>query len=423
MTMLLFAVAALIMPAIYALVAGGGLPPSTSSSSISAATPRSFSVGVAVILGISYLAGLLFLARTHCDVFNLPMRSRRRGLRLERPTLDPDARDRRCGGRACPEVLVGSILRGVGADRAQQFFVGIIVVAVVGNAAEHWLRWPSPARTRWTSRSTSRSARRRRSRFVAPILVLLSFVIGPEPMALVFNGFELGGSDRRRADRRLRDPGGRVELVRGVRSWPSTRYSPSPSCTPDGSRPPGCELRRDPRGGAAVHQRGRVGGQQARHRRGGDRQHPGGGRHGDAGDPDPDRRDYRRRRGVRRRRDRGDHRRPVPARDRGDGAGRGLGAAVQGPARAGHQPPRPRPDPRSRSGLLPDLLRRRDPHRRRRAEEVHIPLAIVLVLAYAGYARNPSEAAARCRRRRRSGCCTWTARPATIRQGRRSSSS
>ena len=28
---------------------------------------------------------------------------------------------------------------------------------------------------------------------VAPILVLLSFVIGPNPMPLVFNGFELGG--------------------------------------------------------------------------------------------------------------------------------------------------------------------------------------------------------------------------------------
>jgi Ca2+:H+ antiporter len=27
--------------------------------------------------------------------------------------------------------------------------------------------------------------------FVAPILVLLSFVFGPDPMALVFNGYEL----------------------------------------------------------------------------------------------------------------------------------------------------------------------------------------------------------------------------------------
>jgi Ca2+:H+ antiporter len=29
--------------------------------------------------------------------------------------------------------------------------------------------------------------------FVAPILVLASFVVGPEPMALVFNGYELAG--------------------------------------------------------------------------------------------------------------------------------------------------------------------------------------------------------------------------------------
>jgi Ca2+:H+ antiporter len=28
--------------------------------------------------------------------------------------------------------------------------------------------------------------------FVAPVLVLLSFLVGPFPMALVFNGFEIG---------------------------------------------------------------------------------------------------------------------------------------------------------------------------------------------------------------------------------------
>ena len=51
--------------------------------------------------------------------------------------------------------------------------------------------------------------------FVAPVLVLLSFVVGPAPMALVFNGYELGGAAVRRADRQPGDPGGRVELVRG----------------------------------------------------------------------------------------------------------------------------------------------------------------------------------------------------------------
>jgi Ca2+:H+ antiporter len=28
--------------------------------------------------------------------------------------------------------------------------------------------------------------------FVAPVLVLLSFVVGPNPLSLVFNGYELG---------------------------------------------------------------------------------------------------------------------------------------------------------------------------------------------------------------------------------------
>jgi Ca2+:H+ antiporter len=28
--------------------------------------------------------------------------------------------------------------------------------------------------------------------FVAPVLVVLSFVVGPTPMALVFNGYEIG---------------------------------------------------------------------------------------------------------------------------------------------------------------------------------------------------------------------------------------
>ena len=46
-----------------------------------------------------------------------------------------------------------------------EFFVGVIVVAIVGNAAEHWVAVLRRApRTRWTSRSTSRSARARRSR-------------------------------------------------------------------------------------------------------------------------------------------------------------------------------------------------------------------------------------------------------------------
>ena len=69
------------------------------------------------------------------------------------------------------------------------FFVGVIVV--VGNAAEHWVAVyfaQKQDRPRREHRSWIRS---QIALFVAPVLVLASFVIGPFPMALVFNGFEV----------------------------------------------------------------------------------------------------------------------------------------------------------------------------------------------------------------------------------------
>ena len=70
--------------------------------------------------------------------------------------------------------------------------------------------------------------------FVAPVLVLLSFFVGPYPMALVFNGFELGGDPPRGPDRQPGHARGRVDLVRGRSSCSrSTSCSGSPSSSPD----------------------------------------------------------------------------------------------------------------------------------------------------------------------------------------------
>ena len=94
------------------------------------------------------------------------------------------------------------------------------------------------AATRWTWRSTSRSARARRSR-CSPrrVLVLLSFVVGPFPMALVFNGFELGRDPPRGADRQRRS---RTRASRrGSRASSCSRSTPcsgSPSSSSDARR-------------------------------------------------------------------------------------------------------------------------------------------------------------------------------------------
>ena len=118
-TMLFLAVAALIMPAIYALVAGGGLPAVDSELVDFGSDLEELSVGVAVILGIPICGPALLAPHPPRRLQPALRGAGARGLRLERPTLDPDARDRRRGGRARLRGPGRLDLRGVGVDRAE----------------------------------------------------------------------------------------------------------------------------------------------------------------------------------------------------------------------------------------------------------------------------------------------------------------
>jgi Ca2+:H+ antiporter len=92
------------------------------------------------------------------------------------------------------EILVGSITEASESIGLSPFFVGIIVVAIVGNAAEHWVAVYFALRNKIDlSINISIGSAAQIALFVAPVLVLASFAIGPFPMALVFNGFEVGG--------------------------------------------------------------------------------------------------------------------------------------------------------------------------------------------------------------------------------------
>src|ERR671910_1266407 len=68
--MLLLAVVALVMPAIYELVIGGSLPSPTDKSQEFPSELEQMSLAVAVVLLASYAAGLIFSLRTHKDLFN-----------------------------------------------------------------------------------------------------------------------------------------------------------------------------------------------------------------------------------------------------------------------------------------------------------------------------------------------------------------
>src|SRR3954454_6007804 len=117
----------------------------------------SLSVGVAIILLLPYGAGLLFSLKTHAHLFN--------------PAHGEDDH----GGE--PWTLRRSVS----------------MLAVAGNAAEHWVSVYFALRNKIDlSINIAVGSGAQITLFVAPVLVLASFAVGPFPMALVLNRFEIG---------------------------------------------------------------------------------------------------------------------------------------------------------------------------------------------------------------------------------------
>ncbi len=87
---------------------------------------------------------------------------------------------------------MGSISETAESIGLSEFFIGVIIVAIVGNAAEHWVAVYFAVKDRMDlSVNIAIGSSAQVALFVAPVLVVLSFFFGPEPLALVFNGYEV----------------------------------------------------------------------------------------------------------------------------------------------------------------------------------------------------------------------------------------
>jgi len=193
--MLLLASVALIMPAIFELVIGGSLPQPTERNDRFPSDLETMSALVAVVLLASYVAGLFFSLKTHRDLFN-PTHGEDDHVGENVWSVRKSVTALALAGVAVgvmSEILVGSIEEASHGIGISPFFVSIIVVAIVGNAAEHWVAVYFAWRDKMDlSINIAIGSSAQIALFVAPVLVLLSFVIGPFPMPLVFNGLELG---------------------------------------------------------------------------------------------------------------------------------------------------------------------------------------------------------------------------------------
>ena len=90
------------------------------------------------------------------------------------------------------ELLVGAVVESARTLGMTELFVGVVIVAFVGNAAEHYSAIVLAARDQMDAAiGIAVGSSTQIALFVAPALVLLSYVIGPKPMDLLFTVFEL----------------------------------------------------------------------------------------------------------------------------------------------------------------------------------------------------------------------------------------
>jgi Ca2+:H+ antiporter len=191
--MLLLALAALILPAVFQLIHGGSLPAVGEERVAFGSELEKLSFAVALVLIASYGAGLMFSLRTHRRVFN-PYEEvegeESKGWTMRRAVVQLAVAAVLVG--VTSELLVGSVAEASKEIGLSEFFVGVFVVAIVGNAAEHWVAVSAAVKDKMDlSVNIAIGSSAQVALFVAPVLVLLSFVVGPNPLALVFNGYEL----------------------------------------------------------------------------------------------------------------------------------------------------------------------------------------------------------------------------------------
>jgi Ca2+:H+ antiporter len=181
-TLLTLAAISLVMPAGFHAVAG---PPDANRE-------NHLSLAIAFVLLAAYAAHLVFSLVTHKQLFVGEGSSENDagGWSLKKSAMVL------VGATALiawvSEILVGSVEAAAESLGMTRVFLGVIVVAVVGNAAEHSTAILMALKNKMEiALGIAIGSSLQIALFVAPLLVLASYAIGPRPMDLVFTPAEV----------------------------------------------------------------------------------------------------------------------------------------------------------------------------------------------------------------------------------------
>jgi Ca2+:H+ antiporter len=184
-SMLVLSAIGLVVPAIFDMVGGSRIP----------AVENALSFEISVVLIVTYMLGLLFTLKTHRHLYIGDAHGQE-----ENVHPPPGGTGRplalllvaTAGVAIMSELLVGAVEEAANAFGMSEIFVGVILVAIIGNAAEHSTAIIMAGKNRMDAAvNIAVGSSIQIALFVAPVLVFLSHVIGPQPMDLVFTPFEV----------------------------------------------------------------------------------------------------------------------------------------------------------------------------------------------------------------------------------------
>jgi Ca2+:H+ antiporter len=183
-TMLFIAVVALIMPAVFDLTVYGNLKQQNPHL-------ENLSLWTSGVLILIYLVSFVFVLKTHKRLFQPDhgVELHEGHVSVRRALISLVSATVLIGFLS--EMLVGEIDAVTKSIGMTELFVGVIVVAIIGNAAEHSSAIMVARRNQMDLAMTiAVGSSTQIALFVAPVLVFLSVLIG-NPMSLVFTGLEI----------------------------------------------------------------------------------------------------------------------------------------------------------------------------------------------------------------------------------------
>ncbi len=194
-TLLALATIGLLVPALFHQVVESAVGRAEMTRAREMALERSLSLEIAIVLFTAYLLSLVFSLRTHRHLYagqNSPEEHKETTQGVSVPRTVATLLVATALVAWMSELLVGSVEETAHALGLTQVFIGVVVVAVIGNAAEHSTAIIVALKNKMDlSLNIAIGSSIQIALFVAPVLIFVSHFMPHGPMDLRFTPFEV----------------------------------------------------------------------------------------------------------------------------------------------------------------------------------------------------------------------------------------